>query len=102
MLTLINWALGAGVYVVVALSLERYISIVFPLHFRAWNSPQRASKAILTAYLIPAILYLPYSISRYKMVEMADPLTNITIYKMDDHEIYRSSEWQVWKIIAEL
>ncbi|KHJ94170.1 7 transmembrane receptor [Oesophagostomum dentatum] len=77
MLTLINWALGAGVYVVVALSLERYISIVFPMHFRAWNSPRRASKAIVIAFIIPALLYVPYAITRYKSIE-----------KWDDH-IYK-------------
>ncbi|KAJ1352346.1 hypothetical protein KIN20_008666 [Parelaphostrongylus tenuis] len=97
MLTLINWALGAGVYVVVALSLERYISIVFPLHFRAWNSPQRASKAIIIAFVIPALLHIPYAITRYKSVEKWDHHVNATIYKIDDHQVYRTIPWQIYK-----
>ncbi|VDK54817.1 unnamed protein product [Cylicostephanus goldi] len=97
MLTLINWALGAGVYVVVALSLERYISIVFPMHFRAWNSPRRASKAIIIAYIIPALLYIPYAITRYKSIEKWDEHVNATIYKIDDHEVYRTLPWQIYK-----
>ncbi|KAE9417592.1 hypothetical protein Angca_003468, partial [Angiostrongylus cantonensis] len=97
MLTLINWALGAGVYLVVALSLERYISIVFPLHFRAWNSPQRASKAIIIAFVIPALLYIPYAFTRYKSVEKWDHHVNATIYKIDDHQVYRTIQWQIYK-----
>ncbi|KJH44787.1 7 transmembrane receptor, partial [Dictyocaulus viviparus] len=97
MLTLINWALGAGVYVVVALSLERYISIIFPLHFRAWNSPQRASKAIAIAFIIPALLYVPYAITRYKSIEKWDEQVNATIYKIDDHQVYRTVQWQIYK-----
>ena len=93
--TVINWALGAGVFIVVALSLERYISIVFPMHFRTWNSPQRATKAIMIAYFIPALLYVPYAITRYKSVERWDPVANATIYPLDDHEIYTTFQWQV-------
>ncbi|WKY14362.1 hypothetical protein Q1695_000145 [Nippostrongylus brasiliensis] len=97
MLTLINWALGAGVYVVVALSLERYISIVFPMHFRTWNSPRRALNAIIIAYTIPALLYVPYAITRYKSIEKWDENVNATVYKLDDHEVYRTVSWQVYK-----
>ncbi|CAD6189257.1 unnamed protein product [Caenorhabditis auriculariae] len=97
MLTLINWALGAGVYVVVALSLERYISIVFPMHFRTWNSPQRATRAIVMAFLLPAILYIPYALTRYKGKERWDPTVNATVYSMDDHQIYTTLPWQAYK-----
>ncbi|KAK6759907.1 hypothetical protein RB195_021461 [Necator americanus] len=97
MLTLINWALGAGVYVVVALSLERYISIVFPMHFREWNSPRRATNAIAIAYIIPALLYVPYAITRYKSIEKWDENVNATIYRIDDHEVYRTIPWQIYK-----
>ncbi|PIC19647.1 hypothetical protein B9Z55_025123 [Caenorhabditis nigoni] len=97
MLTLINWALGAGVYVVVALSLERYISIVFPMHFRTWNSPQRATRAIIIAFLIPAIFYIPYAVTRYKGKQRWDPIQNVTIYSMDDHPIYTTFYWQIYK-----
>nr|CDJ81496.1 7TM GPCR domain containing protein [Haemonchus contortus] len=97
MLTLINWALGAGVYVVVALSLERYISIVFPMHFRAWNSPTRASNAIIMAFTIPALLYVPYALTRYKSIEKWDENANAITYKIDDHQVYRTTSWQIYK-----
>ncbi|VDO64568.1 unnamed protein product [Haemonchus placei] len=99
MLTLINWALGAGVYVVVALSLERYISIVFPMHFRAWNSPTRASNAIIMAFTIPALLYVPYALTRYKSIEKWDENANAITYKIDDHQVYRTTSWQVLRFL---
>ena len=58
------------VYIVVALSLERYISVVFPLHFRIWNSPERAKKAILIAYIVPLLFYIPYGIGRYSTLQL--------------------------------
>ncbi|CAI5455610.1 unnamed protein product [Caenorhabditis angaria] len=97
MLTLINWALGAGCYVVVALSLERYISIVFPMHFRTWNSPQRATRAIMLAFLLPAMFYIPYAITRYEGTQHFDPATNRTIYSMNDHPNYKTFTWQIYK-----
>ncbi|PIO74660.1 7 transmembrane receptor, partial [Teladorsagia circumcincta] len=97
MLTLINWALGAGVYVVVALSLERYISIVFPMQFRAWNSPKRALNAIIVAFTVPALLYVPYAITRYKSIEKWDENVNAIIYRIDDHQVYRTVSWQIYK-----
>ncbi|CAJ0935680.1 unnamed protein product, partial [Mesorhabditis belari] len=97
MLTLINWALGTGVFVVMALSLERFISIVFPLQFRAWNSPQRAINAIILSYVIPVLLYIPYGISRYKSEEHWDPINNVTYWKVADSEISQSMGWQFYK-----
>jgi nociceptin receptor len=61
MLSFINWTLATGNLHVVALSLERYVSVVFPMHFRQWNSPTRARKAIFIAYVIPALFYVPYA-----------------------------------------
>lgn len=78
----------------VALSLERYISIVFPLHFRAWNSPQRAFKAIIAAYIIPACFYIPYAIGRYSVGQKTS-IDGHTIYMAVDSEISKTLGWQV-------
>ncbi|KAI1716283.1 7 transmembrane receptor (rhodopsin family) domain-containing protein [Ditylenchus destructor] len=96
MLSLINWALATGVYVVLALSLERYISVVFPMHFRAWNSPQRAFKAILLAYVIPAIFYVPYAIARYSVGQKVAPDGRV-IYMAIDSELSKTFGWQIYK-----
>ncbi|TKR80786.1 hypothetical protein L596_014795 [Steinernema carpocapsae] len=96
MLSMINWALATGVYVVVALSLERFVSIVFPMHFRTWNSPNRAMKAIATAYIIPAVLYLPYAIGRYSLGEKKLP-DGSTAYMTVDSEASKTFQWQVYK-----
>jgi len=94
MLSLINWSLAAGVYVVLALSLERYISVVFPLHFRQWNSPQRAMRAIVIAYMIPAVLYIPYAIARYSIGQRTSPDGQV-IYMAIDSEISKTLGWKV-------
>uniref|UniRef100_A0AC35U0P4 G_PROTEIN_RECEP_F1_2 domain-containing protein n=1 Tax=Rhabditophanes sp. KR3021 TaxID=114890 RepID=A0AC35U0P4_9BILA len=96
MLSLINWALSTGVFVVVALSIERFVSIVFPLHFRAWNSPSRVYKAIAIAYTLPAIMYIPYGFGRYSIgSRIADD--GHVVYMAIDSEISLTFEWQIYK-----
>lgn len=94
MLSFINWALATGVYIVVALSLERYVSVVFPLHFRMWNSPKRAMKAIIIAYTVPALFYIPYGIGRYSVSEKVNSRGEIS-YGAIDSEISKTFGWQV-------
>ena len=89
----INWALATGVYIVVALSLERYVSVVFPLHFRVWNSPQRAMKAIMVAYILPALFYLPYGFARYSVSEKL--VKGEIVYGAIDSDMSKSLQWQV-------
>jgi hypothetical protein len=68
-LTLINFSVGIGNLVVVALTIERFISICFPIFFRAWNSPKRALTAVAVAFFVPLAFYVPYSAFRYEVVE---------------------------------
>lgn len=94
MLSFINWALATGVFVVCALSLERYVSIIHPMSFRAWNSPRRAWIAIIVAYCIPIVFYLPYAIGRYSVGQKLTPEGKV-IYMAIDSEISKSAAWQV-------
>lgn len=59
MLPLVNVSISAGILTVVALTVERYISICWPILFREWNSPRRAITLIVCAYVIPFLLYIP-------------------------------------------
>jgi hypothetical protein len=93
-LQFVNWALATGVYIVVALSLERYVSVVFPLHFRMWNSPQRAMKAICVAYIVPALFYIPYGIGRYSVSEKLNARGEL-VYGAIDSEVSKTLAWQV-------
>uniref|UniRef100_A0A183BYG2 G_PROTEIN_RECEP_F1_2 domain-containing protein n=1 Tax=Globodera pallida TaxID=36090 RepID=A0A183BYG2_GLOPA len=96
MLSFINWTLSTGVLIVVALSLERYVSVVFPLHFRVWNSPQRALKAIIVAYLVPAVFYIPYGIGRYSVNKSEAPNGEVFYYP-DDSAVSKTVGWQIYK-----
>ncbi|CAD5234854.1 unnamed protein product [Bursaphelenchus xylophilus] len=95
-LSFINWALATGVFIVVALSLERYVSIVFPMHFRQWNSPSRARRAICAAYMIPAMFYLPYAVGRYS-VETKTMSDGTVVYMQSDSDISKTLYWQIYK-----
>uniref|UniRef100_A0A0N5B8V3 G_PROTEIN_RECEP_F1_2 domain-containing protein n=1 Tax=Strongyloides papillosus TaxID=174720 RepID=A0A0N5B8V3_STREA len=96
MLPLINWALATGVYIVVALSIERFMSIVFPLKFRTWNSPTRAMKVIILAYIFPAIIYIPYALGRYSVGRKTTEDGQV-VYMPIDSDISQTFEWQIYK-----
>uniref|UniRef100_A0A1I7ZX71 G_PROTEIN_RECEP_F1_2 domain-containing protein n=1 Tax=Steinernema glaseri TaxID=37863 RepID=A0A1I7ZX71_9BILA len=66
------------------------------MHFRTWNSPNRAMKAIATAYIVPAVFYVPYAIGRYSLGEkkLAD---GTTVYMTIDSEASKTFQWQVYK-----
>uniref|UniRef100_A0A914WS59 G-protein coupled receptors family 1 profile domain-containing protein n=1 Tax=Plectus sambesii TaxID=2011161 RepID=A0A914WS59_9BILA len=101
MLSMINWAISAGVFVVIALTLERFVSIVFPIHFRSWNSPKRACRAIIIAYLIPTLLYLPYALWRHEVIADEQPDGAIH-YRVSDSGHTRSVIWQAYELIREV
>lgn len=94
MLPLINWALATSVLIVVELSLERFTSVVFPMHFRSWTSAQRARRAIAVAYIIPALMYIPYGIGRHTIIENETD-DGSTIFSFNDSEISTTAEWKV-------
>lgn len=87
---------------VLALSLERFISIVFPIHFRKWNSPQRAWRAIIVAYSLPALFYIPYALWRYEVVDDQFAPDGSIIYRaVDSNRYYGSLQWQLYEWIRE-
>lgn len=94
MLAMINWALATGVLIVVALSLDRFISIIFPMHFRTWNAPKRAIKIITGAYLISGIFHIPYAIGRYTVGRRIN-VHGIPIYAAIDSDASKTVQWQV-------
>ncbi len=84
-----------------ALSLERFISIVFPIHFRKWNSPARAWRAICVAYTLPAIMYVPYALWRHEVIEERSTSSDGTIivgYRaVDGDQHYGTVTWQLYE-----
>ncbi|VDM98041.1 unnamed protein product [Thelazia callipaeda] len=96
MLFLINWASSTGVLIVVALSFDRFLSIVFPTYFRTWNVSQRAHQTIFAIYTITALLQIPYGIGRYTVDENINQ-EGTTIYASIDSEVSRTLQWQIYK-----
>lgn len=76
-LPLINFFITAGVLIIVALTIERYVSVVWPLHFHTWNTAKRARTFICGAYVMCLILYLPMC-WRGHVITLAGPGCNST------------------------
>lgn len=98
MLPLINASVSAGILIVVALTVERYISICWPIFFRQWNLSQRAVPFIVTAYVVPFLLYIPMC-WQYKVVFNQTNLTNGFVpYTVEDNvELLHSKTYKAYK-----
>uniref|UniRef100_A0A6J0TAJ9 Melatonin receptor type 1B-B-like n=1 Tax=Pogona vitticeps TaxID=103695 RepID=A0A6J0TAJ9_9SAUR len=53
---------GASLYSLAGVSLERYVAVFFPLHYRRLLSRGRVALLIATAWLLPALLLAPLAV----------------------------------------
>lgn len=53
---------GASLYSLAGVSLERYVAVFFPLHYRRLLSRRRVVLLIVAAWLLPVLLLLPLSV----------------------------------------
>lgn len=99
MLPLINASVSAGILIVVALTVERYISICWPIFFRQWNSLRKAVPLIIVAYVLPVLVYIPMC-WQMEVVEKSDRnySNGIVIYSVvDNRKLLVSGTYQAYK-----
>lgn len=96
MLSLINWSLSVSVYIVVLLSIERFISILFPIKYRNYNN-NYSYIYVISIYLFAGIFYIPYALLRYtiKYNYINHNNKTIVIYSTEDSDISKTFKWQV-------
>lgn len=71
-LTLINIFINAEMLVVIGLSLERFLSVVHPIHFLYWNHRPKALMCVTLAYVTAVSCYAPMSLER-QVIQLGVP-----------------------------
>ncbi|KAG7177200.1 G-protein coupled receptor AH9.1-like [Homarus americanus] len=93
----LNSLTSASVYIVVGLSVDRYIAVCHPRRYQDVSAPRLAVIRITLSLLVPALIYIPHSFYlevvsgeggvgwTYEGVEMATP-----------------GAWHAWEVVVEL
>lgn len=100
-LPLINFSITAGILIVIALTIERYVSVVFPVHFRDWNTRSRALQMITIAYVLSFLLYIPMCWERgaylindeFNLID--ENITDLALYAVKDNKYVKDTRYYV-------
>lgn len=74
---LVNAFMASSVFLVVALTVDRYFSVCLPTRFKEIHNTQRARRSIAAAYICAFVLYIPVC---FQKIPIAVPFTNGTQY----------------------
>lgn len=95
-LALINGLMAASVFIVVALTMDRYVSISKPTKFKKIHTFRRARWTIGTACLSGVLLNLPMCFYKQVSPVPADP-SNVTYYSVQlNARVVQHSAWKVY------
>ncbi|XP_068241770.1 probable G-protein coupled receptor AH9.1 isoform X2 [Palaemon carinicauda] len=95
---LMNALTSASVYIVVGLSIDRFIAVCFPRRYRSVNAPRLAVVRITLSLVVPLLIYVPHSF--YQRVVCSETGAGWTYKGVE--ALTGSLTWHVWEIIVEL
>ncbi|KAK7075905.1 hypothetical protein SK128_022269 [Halocaridina rubra] len=96
-ISVINALTSASVYIVVGLSVDRFIAVCHPRRYRTVSAPRLAVFRIALSLIIPIFIYMPHFF--YQEVVCANTGMGWT-YK--NNEAIIGDSWYVWEVIVEL
>lgn len=79
---LVNAFMASSVFLVVALTVDRYFSVCLPTRFKEIHNTERARRSIAAAYICAFILYIPVCFQKFPVVI---PFSNGTQYIACDY-----------------
>ncbi|XP_045605329.1 probable G-protein coupled receptor AH9.1 [Procambarus clarkii] len=93
----LNALTSASVYIVVGLSVDRYIAVCHPRRYQDVSAPRLAVSRITLSLLVPALLYIPHGF--YQKVVAAQGGAGWTYEGL---EMAAPRAWYAWNVVVEL
>nr|XP_053639686.1 probable G-protein coupled receptor AH9.1 isoform X1 [Cherax quadricarinatus] len=93
----LNALTSSSVYIVVGLSVDRYIAVCHPRRYQDVSAPRLAVIRITLSLLLPLLLYIPHGF--YQEVVPADSGAGWTYTGL---EMLVPEAWYVWTVVVEL
>ncbi|CAN7993920.1 unnamed protein product [Ixodes hexagonus] len=101
-LPLVNALMASNVFLVVAVTVDRYCAVCTPTRYSKFHNARRARLSIVLAYGAAALLYLP-SIFRKRPVLVWDGVANRTMYvSFENLSVARHPAFRVYLIVREV
>ncbi|XP_064093334.1 probable G-protein coupled receptor AH9.1 [Macrobrachium nipponense] len=95
---LMNALTSASVYIVVGLSVDRFVAVCFPRRYKNVNAPRLAVVRITLSLVVPFLIYMPHCF--YQRVVCSGTGQGWTYQGVE--AVTGSLAWHVWEIIVEL
>lgn len=97
---LVNAFMASSVFLVVALTVDRYFSVCLPTRFKEIHNTQRARRSIAAAYICAFVLYIPVC---FQKIPIAVPFTNGTQYiACDNTDIVNHTIFKGYLMVKEV
>lgn len=97
---LVNAFMASSVFLVVALTVDRYFSVCLPTRFKEIHNTERARRSIASAYICAFVLYIPVCFQKTPIVV---PFTNGTQYiACDNPQIVNHTIFKGYLMVKEV
>ncbi|CAN7939081.1 unnamed protein product [Ixodes hexagonus] len=99
---LVNALMASSVFIVVAVTIDRYWSVCLPTRYREFHNSRRAKLAIVTAYVAAGLLYVPVAFQK-SPVPVWDKFANRTQYvPCDNISVSRQPVFKIYLLVKEV
>lgn len=99
---LVNALMASSVFIVIAVTVDRYWSVCLPTRYKEFHNSRRAKLAILSAYVAAALLYVPVAFQK-SPVPVWDERANRTQYvPCDNVSVSRHLAFKIYLLVKEV
>ncbi|XP_013777254.1 probable G-protein coupled receptor AH9.1 [Limulus polyphemus] len=100
-LALVNAFMASSVFLVVALTIDRYFSICLPTRYKEVHNDRRARRSIIAAYVLAFCIYVPICFQKEPVPVMNQQ--NETIYvACENQDVFNHTGFRFYLLIKEI
>lgn len=99
---LVNALMASSVFIVVAVTIDRYWSVCLPTRYREFHNERRAKLAIVTAYLAAALLYIPVAFQKAPVPVWNEEFNRTQYVPCDNVSVSRQPAFKVYLLLKEV
>ncbi|CAN7939736.1 unnamed protein product [Ixodes hexagonus] len=99
---LVNALMASSVFIVVAVTVDRYWSVCLPTRYREFHNSRRAKLAIVTAYVAAGLLYVPVAFQKRPVPVWDEPANRTQYVPCDNVFVSRQPVFKIYLLVKEV
>ncbi|XP_064458420.1 probable G-protein coupled receptor AH9.1 isoform X2 [Ornithodoros turicata] len=99
---LVNALMASSVFIVIAVTVDRYWSVCLPTRYREFHNARRARLAIVTAYVAAALLYVPVAFQKSPVAVWSLEFNGTQYVPCDNVSVSRHPAFKVYLLMKEV